>query len=345
MKLNFEKFVLGIVFFLSEERHEEGLSEVKFWIINPEEIHYYPPVDSSEFTNFLQTKLTFKKIELGLKKNPIFILKGNDKELKEDYLYEANYNVKNLFTELSVISTKSIISSTPELLRKFQIFTENSPSVEILKSSKLEKKIYLGEETVDKARRYLLSDNSIITASSHIFQKFTSSKMEFRDRNYLRFGEFELARIKVNGDGIRLTIENNPETKNGIQNSKFFKILNGKFRINPSDSSSLFPYLQNFKVEVYPDETDGEGFAVANELTKLDTLVELDIFLTNGLHYKIKLFPKVVLKNKSYYPVIKEVENIFIESPSYASEELVVKLINLLKKIQSDPEWTESKGK
>ena len=131
-------FVLGIVFFLSEERHEEGLSEVKFWIINPEEIHYYPPVDSSEFTNFLQTKLTFKKIELGLKKNPIFILKGNDKELKEDYLYEANYNVKNLFTELSVISTKSIISSTPELLRKFQIFTENSPSVEILKSSKLE---------------------------------------------------------------------------------------------------------------------------------------------------------------------------------------------------------------
>ena len=154
-----------------------------------------------------------------------------------------------------------------------------------------------------------------------------------------------MARIKVNGDGIRLTIENNPETKNGIQNSKFFKILNGKFRINPSDSSSLFPYLQNFKVEVYPDETDGEGFAVANELTKLDTLVELDIFLTNGLHYKIKLFPKVVLKNKSYYPVIKEVENIFIESPSYASEELVVKLINLLKKIQSDPEWTESKGK
>ena len=63
------------------------------------------------------------------------------------------------------------------------------------------------------------------------------------------------------------------------------------------------------------------------------------------LHYKIKLFPKVVLKNKSYYPVLKEVENFFIESPSYASEQSVLQIINLLKKIQSDPEWTDSQGK
>ena len=29
---------LGFVFFFSEERFEDGLTEVKYWIINPEEM-------------------------------------------------------------------------------------------------------------------------------------------------------------------------------------------------------------------------------------------------------------------------------------------------------------------
>ena len=337
--------VLGIVFFYSEERTDEGLSEVKYWIINPEEIRYFAPKDSSEFAKFISTNLIFQKKETGLKTQPVFMIKGNDLESKSDYLYEGNYNVKNLFTELSVLSTKSITTANADLLKKFQISTEKSPAIEILKSSQLEKKIYLGEETRDNSRRYLLSGKDLITALSHIFQKLTTSTLDFRDRNYLRFGEFELARMVFQGDGVRLTLENNPETKNAIQTSKWFKILNGKFRINPTESGSIVPYLQNFKVEIYPDEPNGEGFAVGKELVKTEILAELDIFLTTGLHYKIKLFPKVVLKNKSYYPVLKEVENFFIESPSYASEQSVLQIINLLKKIQSDPEWTDSQGK
>ncbi|MBP7282607.1 MAG: DUF4340 domain-containing protein [Leptospiraceae bacterium] len=336
---------LGFVFFFSEERFEDGLTEVKYWIINPEEIRYLPPKNSSEFSKFISSNLNFQKKETGLKTSPLFTIKGIDSDSKEEYLYEGNYNVKNLFTELSVISTKSITAANPDLLNKFEISIEKSPSIEILKSSKLQKKIYLGEETRDNSRRYLLSDKDLITASSHIFQKLTNSSLDFRERNYTRFSEFDLVRMVIQGEGIRLNVENNPETKNGIQTSKWFKILNGKYRINPSDSANLYPYLQSFKVEIYPDDSNGEGFAVARELTKTETLVQVDIFLINGLHYKIKLFPKVVLKNKSYYPVVKEVENFFIESPTYTSEELVVKLISLLKKIQSDPEWTEPKGK
>ena len=53
--------VLGIVFFYSEERTDEGLSEVKYWIINPEEIRYFAPKDSSEFAKFISTNLIFQK--------------------------------------------------------------------------------------------------------------------------------------------------------------------------------------------------------------------------------------------------------------------------------------------
>lgn len=76
-----------------------------------------------------------------------------------------------------------------------------------------------------------------------------------------------------------------------------------------------------------------------------ETFAQLDVFLINGIHFKIKLFPKAVLKNKSYYPVTKEVEKYSSSSPSYAGEQSVTQLLDLLKKIQSAPEWTEPKGK
>ncbi len=337
--------ILGLVFFFSEERHEEGLTEVNYWKINPEEIRYFPPKNSSEFSKFIQSELIFKKKETGLKTSPYFTIEGIDLESKEPYLYEGNYNVKNLFTEMSVLITKSINPAKPETLEKFQISKETSPSLEILKSSKVEKKFYIGEETRDKSYRYLLSDNDLITTGSHIFTKFSNSPFELRERYYTRFGEFELARLQLKAEGIRLTIENNPETKNGNQISKWFKIANGKFGMDPTAGANVLAYLQAFKADIFPDEPDGESFAVAKELISTEVFAQLDIFLINGFHFKIKLFPKVVLKNKSYYPVLKEVEKFSLQSPSYTSEQSVVQLLDLLKKIQSAPEWTEPKGK
>ena len=99
------------MFFRDGERRRrscKGLTEVKYWIINPEEIRYLPPKNSSEFSKFISSNLNFQKKETGLKTSPLFTIKGIDSDSKEEYLYEGNYNVKNLFTELSVISTKSI---------------------------------------------------------------------------------------------------------------------------------------------------------------------------------------------------------------------------------------------
>ena len=337
--------ILGVVFFLSDERHEQGLTDVSYWKIKPEEIRYIPPKNNSEFSKFLSSELVFKRIETGLKTKPHFTLEGIDTDTKQPYLYEGNYNVKNLFTEMSVLTTKSINSAKPELLEKFQISTETSPSLEIKSSSKIEKKIYLGEETRDKSYRYLLCDKDLFTAGSHIFQKFSNSPFELRERYYTRFGEFEIARIQFQANGIRLTVENIPEMKNGVQVSKWHKVVNGKFRMNPNDGANLFAYLQSFKVELFPDEPDGEGFAIAKELVASETFAQVDVFLINGLRVKIKLFPKVDLKNKSYYPVLKEVEKFFSQSPSYTTQQSVSQMLDLLKKIQSEPEWTEPKGK
>jgi hypothetical protein len=343
--ISFAFLFLGVVFFLSEKRNEDGLSEVNYWKITPEEIRYFPPKSSSEFSKFISTELIFKKIETGMKSSPIFSVHGIDSGSKENYVYEGNYNIKNLFTDISALSVKSINPAKQDLLEKFQISTEKSPALEILKASKVEKKIYLGEEVRDKSRRYLLSDKDIITAPTHIFYIFSNPPADLRDRQYLRFGEFELSRLQFQGDGIHLTIENNPETKNGIKNRKWFKIANGKFRVDPAVGDTLFSYLQYIKADLYPDESDGEGFLVSKELVSTESIAQLDVFFQNGLHYKIKLFPKAVLKNRSYYPVLKEVENFFVESPSYASELSVMQTIDLLKKIQSAPEWSEPKGK
>lgn len=337
--------VLGIVFFYSEERHEEGLSEISYWKIQPEEIHYYPPKDHSEFSEFIQDDMVFKKNQVGLKLSPYFSVEGTDLESKLNYTYEASYNVKNLFTEMSVLTVKSINPAKADLLEKFQISIDKSPSIEMLASSKSLKRIYLGETSKDKNYRYVLSDKEIVTTIGHIFQKFSQTPFDFRDRQYLHFGEFELARLVVQSDGVRLTIENLPETKNGNQVSRWYKTTKGKFRMDPNQGSQLFSYLQAFKADLYPDEKEGEGFLVAKELTSTEIFATLELFLTNGMHYKIKLFPRTNLKNKSYYPVVKEVERFQVESPSYTNEALVVQLIDLFKKIQTDAEWKEPKGK
>ena len=68
--------ILGVVFFLSDERHEQGLTDVSYWKIKPEEIRYIPPKNNSEFSKFLSSELVFKRIETGLKTKPHFTLEG-----------------------------------------------------------------------------------------------------------------------------------------------------------------------------------------------------------------------------------------------------------------------------
>ncbi|HMV45937.1 MAG TPA: DUF4340 domain-containing protein, partial [Leptospiraceae bacterium] len=289
--------VLAFVFFYSEERHEEGLTEIAYWKIEPDEIRYYPPKDHSEFSNFIKSELTFKRIKTGLKSSPYFTVEGIDPESKKPFLYEAGYNVKNLFTEMSVLNVKSINPANPDLLKKFQISEQSSPALEIYLSSKPQKKIYLGEQSNDKNYRYILSDKEVLTTIGHVFQKFSQSPFDLRDRQYLHFGEFELARMIFQSEGVRITIENLPETKNGTQMSRWFKTTSGKNKMDPSQGSQLFSLLQAFKADLYPDEIEGEGFLVAKELTATETFANLQLILTNGMHYKIKLFPKVILKN------------------------------------------------
>lgn len=337
--------VLGFVFFYSDEKQKDDLSEVSYWKFVPEEIRYFPPKESPVFSGFISTQLSLQRFETGIKSTPLFSVQGIDFESKESYLYEGNYTVKNLFTELSALTIFSLNVAKPDLLEKFNISVEKSPALEILKSSKIEKKIYLGEENRDKSRRYLLSDKDLIIAGSHIFKVFSNTAPNLRERQYIQLGAFELTRLQFQSESIRLTIENNPEIKNGISNRRLYKIANGKLRMEPATSDSLFSLLPSIKAVLYPDESEGEGYLVAKELISTDSIAQLDIFFQNGLHYKIKLFPKVVLKNKAYYPVVKEVEKYFVESPSYTSEQTVTQTMDLLKKIQSAPEWTETKGK
>ncbi len=334
---------LGIVFFFTEEKKED-LTEIEFWNINPNKIVYSPPKENSElYSKFSLDELVLEKKEIGLKETPIFLIKGKSSKTKEDYTYEANYNFKNFFSEISILKTKGLNAANPELLEKFKIQKNLSPSLKLYNSDKLLKEVFLGEEDKN-SNRYLHSDKYLFLTQNYIFQKFTNSLFENRERNYLRSGEFEFGKTIFIKEKLKTSIENQVYSKNGTQVSKWYRTGNGKTRLEPSIGSTVFSNLQNLKADLYPDEEDGQGFEIAKELVKTEAIYSIEVFLSSGVHYILKVFPKVSFKEKTYYPIIKEIDRIGIESVSYTKQESILQLIESFNRVSSANEWNEPKG-
>lgn len=334
-------FLIAVFFFTKEKKEDQ--QEIELWNINPSSIKFFPPKEKSELVSKFSTdELEFEKKEISLKTSPLFWIKGKSVEGK-NYFYEGNYNVKNLFSELSILRTKGLNEEKSEYLEKFQLNKELSPKIEIYSGSKLQKEITLGKDS--DSSRYILTDNSIVLVQNFIFQKFTNSKFELRERNYVRAGEFELQRINYVKDSDKISLENQAFTKEGVNSSKWFKISGGKIRIEPSLGSTIYANLQSLKASIYPDEENGEGFEISEELVKNQIFANLEVQFTNGQSYTVKIYPKVVMKDKTYYPAIKEVDLNHKESVSYIEEDSVKKLIESFDRIKTATEWQEPKGK
>jgi hypothetical protein len=334
--------ILAIVFYFTEERQSD-LQEIEFWKLNPSKLIYSPPNENSiHHSKFSKDELIIEKKEIGLKNAPLFFIKGKSKSNNNfEYTYEANYNIKNLFSELSILRTKSINESKEEYLKKFSI-TPDSPKLEIYESNKLSKTILIGEEDKN-SNRYIQSDKYLILIQNFPIQKLTNSIFENRERTYARTGEYELNRVQIQTEGLQTSIENQIGSKNGSPYSKWFRVSSGKTRIDPILGGNFFSALQNLKVDLYPDEENGEGFEIAKELVNTKPNTIIDVYQTNGVHMIIKVFPKVVIKEKTYFPILKEIENHALESVSYTKQESYTQLIDTINKIQTAGEWNEPK--
>lgn len=333
---------LVLVFFFTTEKKEDQ-QELELWKLNPSSIKFFPPKDSSALASKFSTdEFHLEKKEIGLKSSPIFWLNGKDKNGKT-YSYEGNYNIKNLFSELSILRTKGLNEAKPEYLEKFNLKKDDSPKLEIYVSNKLSKEILIGNES-ENSYRYVFADNSIFLVQNFIFQKFTNSKFELREKNYFRSGEFEIQRVILSKDQEKITIENQAYSKDGVQSSKWFKISSGKIRLEPSIASTMYSNLQNLKANLFPDEENGEGFEVAEELVKNPFDFILEVQFLNGTSSRIKVFPKVILKDKNYFPVIKEVDS-WKESVSYTDEDSIKRLIDSIDRIKTAVDWQEPKAR
>ncbi|MDX1959743.1 MAG: hypothetical protein SFU98_14300 [Leptospiraceae bacterium] len=331
---------LFVVFFFIDER-EEDLSEVNFWKIEPDEIRYIPAEEpNDEFKDFRRETITMFRKSKGLKEQPVFTIRVKDDKGFES-IFEAGYQVKNLFTELSVIKTKTMTNETPDLLGKFLINEKGSPKIELYSSDKLLKRMILGKE--DKSVRFFASEKFIISSASYVFNKLKKDGGVLREKQLIFAGEARMQKVEFVSKEVNLVLENRSANDMQVNQQVWLKTSNKKAKVNPNSSSRMDGSLKGLMVELYPDDKDGEGFAKSLEETNKESNSELNITLANGVKYSIKFFDRVEKKGQFYYPIIKSIEKEFIESPAYLKENLFISLLETLKTIRDEPEWIEPK--
>lgn len=111
------------------EDHPENISETNYWKEDWKSIQYVPP--KADWCGIAEPKfaeevMVFRKIPRGWNQTPLYTVTSikDGKTIS----YEANYNVKNSFSELSVLKTKLIEKSTADIQKSYCL-GENSPSL------------------------------------------------------------------------------------------------------------------------------------------------------------------------------------------------------------------------
>ncbi|MCB1189117.1 MAG: hypothetical protein H7A23_22715 [Leptospiraceae bacterium] len=334
--------ILTLVFFLTEKR-EEYLKEEVFWKVNPDKIIYHPPSKdfAEKFQDFSQVQLTIEKHNVSLKVPPIFTVTGIDPTSNTTFVYEGGYNVKNLFTELSVLRIKSIHIIEDELLKKMDLSLKDSPRIEMYKNDKLVKAIFMGN--VKSNLRRIVADNYILTTLNHPFDKFRGSIAKFRERQVFHPGQYYIQKVFYKAESQNIHIENEPnEYKEPIGNV-WYKYDGKKMKIDPLFGNEMLRILKSLNIALFPDEPDGQGFEIAKILLDAQTNQEIEIFTSDGIDYHLKFYPPVDILNKRYIPCKRVIKNIFQESVVYVREEDLGKLFNSFNTIQKAKEYVEPK--
>lgn len=332
--ISFTVLILVLVF-TSEKK--EQVDDLSLWKINPDKITYTPPRSEKELYAKLKSgKMEFQRLETGFN-NPLFFkITGEGGSI-----YEGNYQVKNLFQELSILKVKSLNALSPELANTYSIFPEECPRIELFQKDKSAESICLGELSRDKNRRYIATKEKIATTAMYIFDKFTGPSSSFRDRQYFHIAEDDINRITIQHENVKLNLEITPSPIKNTGQAKWYKISSGKLRVDPSDSSGVMNTLLTLSAVFYPDDEKAPGFPAALKEIEGSPSGFIEIVMLNGINYKLNLYSEIEINSQKYYTARREIEKVFAEYPSYVSVSEIKKLKDLALKINSSPEWKE----
>ncbi len=323
-------FLFFLFFFLEEK--DENLTEVNFWKTNWKTALYSPPKETwcgEKEPGFAENPLLFRLFERGWKKPPVFSVSQEDPATKTLITYEGNFNVKNTFSDLSVLKTKFIEKSTESVLESYCL-KEDAPNLNLSEDlsdvsfvPKEGKIIYFGKKIAsDSSRVSARVEEEILSPYSYLADKFRTKSVAFRERQYIQFSGGYLTSLEFSGQGMKIRAENRAK-KNQYDTyvNQWSRPTQERIVLSPDVGNNWETQSKNLRADLYPDDESGPGFAFAKTSTESEPEAVFVAEHSTGYRWKVKFYPKAEWNGQIYRPVLRELSPYFEESPSFVKEE------------------------
>ncbi|AOP35646.1 hypothetical protein A0128_18440 [Leptospira tipperaryensis] len=315
-------------FFLLEEKKEDQ-TEVSFWDIDIDEIEYQPPKSSwnaEDAMSFYPSSIVLKKEKTLSETGEFLSVKSIDLETGASLVFEGGYNADNLFRELSVLKVKGVEPIGDEKDSSTLKINDGSPEILLKSSGKLIKKIFIGKKKSSDSTRIVKEGNNILITQSHILDRFARGITEFRQRQLVNLKDESIVETIWDEEGKTLRLDNHPYKEENIKKN-FWRRLSGKIvAIEPHLGDNWNNQIVGQRVDLYPDDPSGAGFAVAKSLTNVPAEASLKLRLTNGDWITLRYYPKTNINSVDYRPAIRILNDKFSEPPFYIREDSFLRI-------------------
>ncbi len=333
-------FVLlfGIIFYMEER--PENITETSYWKKNWKTILYLPPTEDwcgGEGKRFMREKVKFSSIDTLWKIQPLYTQSFSNEG--KDYFYEANYNVKNSFSELSALKTKIIEKATDQVKSSYCL-DESGPKFILSDDSSFDpdskenKILIFGKKiTTDEGRVAVLVGEEVIAPFNYIIEKFRTTNLAFRERSLVPSSSGYLKSIEFRGQGNLVQVQNFAE-KNQYGNyiNKWSRTTQERAVISPDLGNQWDGIIKGLRADLYLDEP---GAPTSSSINTKDPEANIWIEPSEGRKIRISFFGLVQGSSENYRIVQREISPGFLESPILIKEDSFLKLIESMERVKN----------
>ncbi len=326
----FSLVVLFTVFLYLDEK-VENQTEVSFLKENWKVIRFVPPKTTwcgEKDPAFSESLVQMEIFDRGWQKPPVFSVTNIDVNSQEKLTYEGNFNIKNTFSDMSVLRTK-FIEVTTDPINESNCLKDDAPTF-ILSKDFLDisqdlpgKKMMIGKKLgSDSSRVIARIDAQIISPYTYLVDKFRANPITLRERQFFAYSGGFLSSIHLSGQGLDVRVENTAKKNQYDTYVNHWSRLTGERIVLPPDVGNQFEnQIRSLRADLYPDEANGPGIKLSAETKNSIPEMTLEISHSQRYSWKLFIFAKIDWNGQSYRPILREIQPHFKESISYLKEE------------------------
>ncbi|TGL85118.1 hypothetical protein EHQ68_17915 [Leptospira congkakensis] len=334
-------FVGLFLLFYWMEDHPENISETNYWKEDWKSIRYTPP--KADWCGVLEPKfaeetMVFRKIPRGWNQTPLFTVTSskNDKLVS----YEANYNVKNSFSELSVLKTKLIEKTSPEIQNSYclgmsspslSLSEENGQEIEFSK----DKQLFFGKKIgSDEGRISVLVKDEVIAPYNYLIEKFRAPNTSFREKMYVTFNNGYIKELSFSGQVVNVKADNRAKKNQyNVYVNDWSRSTGERIVLPPDVGNQWESVVKGLKVEFYSDEAGAPLFPELSSTQPPEAV--LDVTQSEGIKYRLSFFPLWESESGKWRPVRRELVPYFSETTTWIKEETFQNLVIAVMKVKN----------